>query len=116
MVQQAFAELIKTFDSGDVGKSIIEQLFKLCPGQASKPNFKNNLLLWARNAFTLLAMVDYPYPADFMAKLPGHPVNVACDYMKKAGAHKMIGLSDITCELEEVIRKLYIYTIHVFSY
>jgi len=97
-VQQAFTKLIQMFDSGDLGKSIIQQLFKLCPGQMAKPNIKNNLLLWARNAFTLLAMVDYPYPADFMAKLPGYPVNVACDYMKKAGTNKLIGLADITCE------------------
>ena len=62
----------------------------------ANPNLRNNVLLWARNAFTLLAMVDYPYPADFMAKLPGYPVNVACGYMKTDD--KFVGLSNITCK------------------
>ena len=57
-------------------------------------------MLWARNAFTLLAMVDYPYPADFMAKLPGHPVNVACSYIK--GANKLAGLANITCKWDTI--------------
>ncbi|XP_066920969.1 dipeptidyl peptidase 2-like [Clytia hemisphaerica] len=93
-VQQGFSALIKLFDSGDVGKQVIQSTFNLCPEQMKNPNLKNNVLLWARNAFTLLAMVDYPYPADFMAKLPGHPVNVACSYIK--GANKLSGLANIT--------------------
>lgn len=92
-VAVSFSQLVELFGE-DKGLDKIQALFNLCPEQMQKPNLKTNVLLWARNAFTLLAMVDYPYPADFMAKLPGYPVNVACSYMK--GTDKLAGLANIT--------------------
>ncbi|VDP59453.1 unnamed protein product [Schistosoma mattheei] len=37
------------------------------------------VLKWARNAFVMMAMLDYPYKASFMASLPANPVNVSCE-------------------------------------
>ena len=52
----------------------------------------HHMLHWIRNAFTTLAMEDYPYPTD---SLPGHPVNVACEMMATASS-KLEGLAGAT--------------------
>ena len=52
----------------------ITKAFKTC-----KPVTKetlNHLYGWVRNSFTDLAMMNYPYPSDLLAPLPGYPVNV----------------------------------------
>lgn len=37
-------------------------------------NSTDDLSDWLDSAYSYLAMVDYPYPADFMMPLPGHPI------------------------------------------
>lgn len=93
-VQAGFTQLLKLFEMGKEGTDRIEKNFNLCPGQMSKQFLEKNVIAWARNAFTLLAMMDYPYPASFMVELPGHPVNLACSYMKMED--KLAGLAKIT--------------------
>lgn len=102
--------MMQLFNGGDEGLTKIEEVFNLCPGQMKKQYLEKNVIAWARNAFTLLAMVDYPYPANFMADLPGYPVNVACSYM--TGEDKLAGLANITskCFLKQ-LEKHYPFTI-----
>merc|ERR1712131_73111 len=38
-----------------------------------------HVLEWARNAFVMMAMMDYPYAASFMGDLPAWPVQKACE-------------------------------------
>jgi len=37
-----------------------------------------NLQSWLLNAYQYIAMGDYPYPANFIAHMPGWPVRVSC--------------------------------------
>ena len=41
----------------------------------------------------MLAMLDYPYPASFMATLPANPVNVACNTLLTNG-NSLTGLAN----------------------
>lgn len=55
----------------------ITETMRTC--QAIDENNFQHLLGWARNAMVLQAMLDYPYPTDFMAPLPGFPIHEACN-------------------------------------
>lgn len=58
------------------GKKWLNDNWKLCPPLKNENDFlalKNYLV----NVWTNLAMVDYPYPASFLAPLPANPVKVS---------------------------------------
>lgn len=53
----------------------IQEEFSLCkPPSSPQDIYQLNGLL--RNAFTLMAMLDYPYSTHFMSSLPANPVKV----------------------------------------
>jgi len=54
---------------------------------------------WVRNSFTSLAMVDYPYPASFLAPLPAYPVTVACHSLLSQQS-RLHGLAEAAGEKE----------------
>ena len=75
LVREAFAAMDDLFQKKDY--RTLSTKFKLCQ-PISDPAGYHHLLLWLRNAFTIMAMVDYPYPASFLGTLPGWPVHAAC--------------------------------------
>ena len=63
LVKKSFAAMNDAFQKKDY--ATLNDKFKLCK-PISDPAGYNHLLLWMRNAFTIMAMVDYPYPASFL--------------------------------------------------
>lgn len=78
----AFAEVIESFSS-ESGRKMLSELFGLC--STLEEHDLSHFLQYARNAFTEMAMCDYPYPSTFLAPLPANPINVACDHIVANG-------------------------------
>jgi len=76
LVEQALFQIINMSQTQE-GLQQLTNIFSLC----QPLNNSNDLIGYAENALGTLAMVDYPYPANFVAPLPAWPVNVFCDRM-----------------------------------
>lgn len=89
-VRGAFQKLQDLAQIEDYGR--IQSAFSLCKTPSSYKDIHqlNGLL---RNAFTLMAMLDYPYSTHFMGSMPANPVKVACDTML-GGADLLHALKD----------------------
>ncbi|XP_050442456.1 lysosomal Pro-X carboxypeptidase-like [Adelges cooleyi] len=71
---------IDNVTESDEGKKWLSDSWKLCqPLQETSDVIK--LKLWAWEVYVSLAMVNYPYPADFLAPLPGNPIREVCKSM-----------------------------------
>ena len=57
----------------------IKKAFNLCHDVAG-PEDVDTLNNMINGAYGTMAMVNYPYPADFEGSMPGSPVKVACSY------------------------------------
>lgn len=79
LVRQAFDTMAKTAKAPG-GYGVLSKKFALCEPISDQAGY-NHLIYWLRNAFTVMAMVDYPYPASFLGTLPAWPVNAACNQL-----------------------------------
>ncbi|XP_056141771.1 dipeptidyl peptidase 2 [Lampris incognitus] len=77
-VTESFQQLQHLADHQDFSR--IRSEFALCKTPSSAADL-HQLKGMLRNAFTLMAMLDYPYSTHFMGNLPANPVKVACDTM-----------------------------------
>ncbi|XDV20895.1 hypothetical protein PO909_026101 [Leuciscus waleckii] len=89
-VKGAFQKLNTLAQQKDYSR--IQSAFSLCktPSTPKDIHQLNGLL---RNAFTMLAMLDYPYSTHFMGSMPAFPVKVACEIMRN-GTDLMMALRD----------------------
>ncbi|BFZ05933.1 hypothetical protein BsWGS_08972 [Bradybaena similaris] len=83
LVKLAFRQMNDLAAQGQPGLDQISAKFQLCNKLTDSASYQH-LLGWARNAFVMMAMLDYPYPTGFMAQLPGFPVKVACQNILEA--------------------------------
>jgi len=75
-IHQAFVLIQKT-GSTQQGLTTLTNKFNLCFPLTNV----NDLINWAESAITSLAMIDYPYPTNFLEPVPGWPVKVTCQQM-----------------------------------
>ncbi|KAJ5076133.1 lysosomal pro-x carboxypeptidase [Anaeramoeba ignava] len=73
-------ELLRAKAKEPNGLQILTEEFKLCTPLTDV----NDLINWFVNGWTYLAMVDYPYPANFLEPLPGNPIDYLCELMHKS--------------------------------
>jgi dipeptidyl-peptidase-2 len=79
LVKKALSQVLQLAEEGTAGLEHITKSFQLC--RTLTKDKVEHLLGWVRNSFAQLAMVDYPYPASFLAPLPAYPMKVSCSYL-----------------------------------
>jgi len=79
-IRTAFTDIIQ-LGNYQAGLNILSSDFKLCQ-PLSNANDVDMLVNWIEGAIGFLAMIDYPYPTNFVAPVPAWPVNAFCQQMQ----------------------------------
>lgn len=75
----------------DAGKKIISKTWNLCT--PLKTNVDVDMLVdWLTNVYINIAMVNYPYPTNFLVNLPGNPLRGFCEKVKSVDYKDNLGL------------------------
>ncbi|KAK6044993.1 serine carboxypeptidase S28, partial [Cooperia oncophora] len=75
---------LKSLAAKEDGRAYLNELFHLDEkSRMSSSDDYNFLASFIREVFESMAMVNYPYPTEFLAPLPGWPVKEACKFLKK---------------------------------
>ena len=72
--------VITNVTSTDTGKTWLSDNWKLCQPLKNAADIKQ-LKSYLEDIYTNLAMVDYPYEANFLAPLPAYPINAVCKHL-----------------------------------
>uniref|UniRef100_A0A0R3RWI0 Lysosomal Pro-X carboxypeptidase n=1 Tax=Elaeophora elaphi TaxID=1147741 RepID=A0A0R3RWI0_9BILA len=68
-----------------IGRAYLNRLFRL--DKKSYLNSSNDWIMlkqYLEDIFESMAMVNYPYPSNYLAELPGWPVKVACQFFNRS--------------------------------
>ncbi|XP_018368092.1 PREDICTED: lysosomal Pro-X carboxypeptidase [Trachymyrmex cornetzi] len=79
LIQKAWST-ITNVTSNDEGKKWLSDNWKLCESLKTAEDVKT-LKNFLQEVYINLAMVNYPYETNFLAPLPGNPINVFCQHL-----------------------------------
>lgn len=75
--REAFFRLEEFRRRGTVPYATLNSAFRLCT-PLTQPQHLSSLEDFMYNGYSYMAMLNYPYPTDFLLKLPGWPANSSC--------------------------------------
>uniref|UniRef100_A0A803L7Y7 Lysosomal Pro-X carboxypeptidase n=1 Tax=Chenopodium quinoa TaxID=63459 RepID=A0A803L7Y7_CHEQI len=78
-IKESWGELQSMGENTD-GLNQLTKTFHLCGELKNTQDLSD----WLSSAYSYLAMVDYPYPSDFLMPLPGHPIREVCKRIDSA--------------------------------
>eukprot|EP01017_Pseudomicrothorax_dubius_P007947 TRINITY_DN12562_c0_g1_i1.p1 TRINITY_DN12562_c0_g1~~TRINITY_DN12562_c0_g1_i1.p1 ORF type:complete len:512 (+),score=128.70 TRINITY_DN12562_c0_g1_i1:125-1660(+) len=82
---EALAAQTRKAENSSESKAIYDNLnqwFKLCTPITNSTGIYV-LEDWLMNAYTYMAMTNYPYPTDFLNPMPGWPANATCERLSQ---------------------------------
>lgn len=74
-------DVIERIGQSASGRTKLVQAMKLCDPLKTTADV-DGLISWLAGSWFNLAMVDYPYPANFLEPLPAFPIKEVCSYFK----------------------------------
>uniref|UniRef100_W6NDI6 Peptidase S28 domain containing protein n=1 Tax=Haemonchus contortus TaxID=6289 RepID=W6NDI6_HAECO len=98
---------LKNLAKTEKGRAYLNELFHLEEKSRVVSDDDHKFLAsFVREVFESMAMVNYPYPSEFLAPLPGWPVKEACKFLGKVQSTD----EDAARQLYEVTNLYYNYT------
>lgn len=74
-------QAIRKITETDAGKQWLSTNWKLCKELKTNEDV-DNLIEWAEDIYGNIAMVNYPYPTNFLAPIPAYPVRRVCEVLQ----------------------------------
>ncbi|KAJ8920963.1 hypothetical protein NQ315_015757 [Exocentrus adspersus] len=71
-------DVIRNVTKTEEGRKLLSTIWNFCNGLETS-NDVDKLVDWLSNIYVNLAMVNYPYPTNFLTQLPAYPVKIFCD-------------------------------------
>ncbi|KAJ8978008.1 hypothetical protein NQ317_002770 [Molorchus minor] len=84
-------EVIRNVTKTDKGKAFVSATWKLCDHLKTAADV-DKLIDWLSNIYVNLAMINYPYPTDFLVALPAYPVKIFCDKLNSYKSQNSLAL------------------------
>lgn len=76
---------MKLFYNLDEGLNWLSKEWKLCRALKNSSDVRS-LKNWLTDSYGYMAMLNYPYPTNFLNPLPGNPVREFCKYQSNSSA------------------------------